>query len=286
MSRKYPKTASEENFPVGKLVKKSLRPLVAAYYKAARLADDIADSPDMDSSSKLARLKQIEEVFAGCREDDSLPEIMGLRQLFKTENLDASLYTDLLEAFRRDAAAQPIEIWEQLLDYCSFSAAPVGRFMLAIHNENPSAYLPASVLCAVLQIVNHLQDVKEDASELRRVYFPAELLRKHNVYPGDFCLAYSTEPVHNLINDVVSRLRKMLKDAEILPAIVRNRRLKAEISVILSLTNSMLKKIDKGDVLSRKIKLSRWDWVKAFIFGFTRGFLCKTKTIGLSHEQH
>lgn len=286
MSRIHPKTAAEENFPVGKLVKKSLRPLVRAYYKAARLADDIADSPDMPSSSKLARLKQIEDVFIGRCDDDSLPEIMGLRQLFKTENLDASLYADLLEAFRRDAAAQPLEIWEQLLDYCSFSAAPVGRFMLAIHDENPSAYLPASVLCAVLQIANHLQDVKEDVSELRRVYFPTELLRKHNVYPGDFCLSHSSEPVRNLINDVVSRLRKMLKDAEILPAIVRSRRLKAEIAVILSLTNSMLKKINKGDVLSRKIKLSRWDWIKAFISGFTHGFFQRSKTIGLSHEQH
>ena len=68
--------------------------------------------------------------------------------------------------------------------YCQHSAAPVGRFLLALHNENPSTYLPANALCAALQIVNHVQDLKYDAKTLKRVYIPDELFRRFDVSPS------------------------------------------------------------------------------------------------------
>lgn len=85
-------------------------------------------------------------------------------KLFGMENLANTLFLDLLTAFERDAENRQPEIWEQLIDYCKYSAAPVGRFMLAIHDENPSTYLPAETLCAALQIVNHIQDLKKTPS--------------------------------------------------------------------------------------------------------------------------
>ena len=268
------KTAKDENFPVGKLIARPLRPLIQAYYRAARLADDTADDPNLPTAEKLQRLDELEKAFCTCGEGAA----GELGRLFAAENLDSRLYADLLEAFRRDARGDKIKIWEQLLDYCRYSAAPVGRFMLAVHDENPSAYLPAENLCAVLQITNHLQDLKSDAGKLRRCYIPEELLQRYDVAETDLCLNKATLPLQALILELTSRLRAMLKDAAILPCLVQNRRLRAELGVIFSLTNSMLKKIEKGDVIAKRPELNAYDWLKALAAGIWQGLFVRTKS--------
>lgn len=257
------KTESDENFSVGLLVSKKLKPLVAAYYQAARAADDIADNPELTEEQKLDALEATEAAFDGRGNADSFPEARTLGELFRTENLDRSLYTDLLAAFRRDALNRQPEIWEQLTDYCNYSAVPVGRFMLAIHNENPSTYLPAASLCTALQLVNHLQDLKYDAITLRRFYLPKDLMAKYDVLPGDLYLPAATSGLKALILEICGRIRGQMKDAAALPRLVKSFRLRWEIGVIVSLTNSMLKRIEKYDVISRRIELSRLDWLKA-----------------------
>ena len=271
------KTAKDENFPIGRLVSPKLRPIVQAYYAAARKADDIADNYTFSCQQKLQLLNEEEKNFFAA--NDTVAGNLG--QIFVAENLDCHLYTDLLEAFRRDAKGTPIEIWEQLLDYCRYSAAPVGRFMLAIHDESAAAYLPAETLCAVLQITNHLQDMKADACNLRRCYLPTQMMNKYGVEFTDICLTKATPSLQALIKDIVCRLKAMLKDAKILFSLVQNRRLKAELGVIFSLTNSMLKKIEKGDVIALRPNLNLFDWQKAFLAGvyqglFTKVKLCKT----------
>ena len=271
------KTARDENFPVGRLVSPKLRPVVQAYYAAARKADDIADAPNLSDAQKLQLLNEEEKNFFAV--NDTVAGNLG--HIFVGENLDCHLYTDLLEAFRRDAKNTPIEIWEQLLDYCKYSAAPVGRFMLAIHDESAAAYLPAETLCAVLQITNHLQDMKTDACTLRRCYLPTQMMNKYGVEFTDICLTKATPALQALIKDITIRLKAMLKDAKILFSLVQSRRLKAELGVIFSLTNSMLKKIEKGDVIALRPKLNLLDWQKAFLAGiglglFTRMKLCKS----------
>lgn len=269
------KTGRDENFSVGLLVSKKLKPLVAAYYRAARAADDIADNPALTVEQKLAALDGAEAAFYGRAEatdrDETtdrgetpdFPEARDLGRLFRAENLDSRLYTDLLTAFRRDALNQPPEIWEQLTDYCNYSAVPVGRFMLAIHDENPSTYLPAASLCTALQLVNHLQDLKYDAMTLRRFYLPKEMMARHDVVPGDVYLNAATPGLKALILEICGLIRGQMKDAAALPRLVKSFRLRWEIGVIVSLTNSMLKKIEKYDVISRRIELSRTDWLKA-----------------------
>lgn len=257
------KTDGDENFSVGLLISKKLKPLIAAYYRAARAADDIADNPELTAEQKLAALETTEAAFDGQCTDETCSEARTLGELFRSENLDCRLYTDLLTAFRRDALNRQPEIWEQLTDYCNYSAVPVGRFMLAIHNENPSTYLPAAALCTALQLVNHLQDLKYDAMTLQRFYLPKDLMAQYNVFPSDLYLSTATSGLKALVLEICRRIRGQMKDAAALPRLVKSFRLRWEIGVIVSLTNSMLKKIEKYDVISRRIELSRLDWLKA-----------------------
>ncbi len=278
--KKRCKNQKDENFPVaGRLIKSSLRPLVNAYYRAARYCDDIADAPDLSARQKLAKLSEAEDIFLGYRKEvpDELLFLSGLRREFRDELLDTSLFTDLLTAFRQDSRGHVYETWEQLLEYCRYSAAPVGRFMLAIHDENLSTYLPSGVLCTVLQIANHIQDIKYDAVMQNRIYLPSELMEKYQVTAEDLQKDKSSPGLKKLIAEITFRLSKMLKDAELLPPITRSLRLRMQICVILSLTNIMLKKLNRKDVLRKEVKLSKIDWIRAVISGIFRALFTKTK---------
>lgn len=278
--KKRSKQQKDENFPVaGLLIKSSLRPLVNAYYRAARYCDDIADAPDLSARQKLAKLSEAEDIFLGYQKNvpDELLFLSELRRIFCDELLDTSLFTDLLTAFRQDSRGHTYETWEQLLEYCRYSAAPVGRFMLAVHDENLSTYMPSGVLCTVLQIANHIQDIKYDLLVQNRIYLPAELLQKYQVSTEDLRQDKASPELEKLIAEIISRLQKMLKDAALLPAITRSLRLRMQICVILSLTNIMLKKLNKKDVLQKNVKLSKIDWMRAVIGGVFRALFTKTK---------
>ena len=201
-------------------------------------------------------------------------------EIFKKENLCASLYTDLLKAFEQDAKETPIDVWEQLIYYCKYSACPVGRFILALYDEPTSAYIPAETLCAVLQISNHLQDIKKDAIELNRCYLPKEILDKYGASSSDVYLSYTFEPLKLAILETNNKLKQMLNDTKLLCGVVKSWRLKVQIGIIISLTNSMLKKIDKNDILTTNIKLNKFDFVKALVCGSFCGLLSKIKYTG------
>ena len=264
------KTAKDEQFPVKQLVPASLRPLVDAYYQAAREADDIADNPCLQQDEKLRRLAAVREAFLQPSAADDRSEIRRLGKLFAAENLDASLFLDLLTAFERDAAGRPVRIWEELMDYCRYSAAPVGRFILAVHDEAPSAILPAEQLCIVLQMINHLGDIKQDLSRLGRCYIPQDMMQKYGVRPSDFGLNYTSSAVRELLDEMLSRTGAMLKEAALLPALIRNFRLRFNICVILSLTNSMLQKYKRADFLQNSPRPNMTDRLKAFCLGMIK----------------
>lgn len=276
------KTAADENFPVASLlIKKELRPLVKHYYNLARLADDIADNPRLKPREKLLQLNDLEDIFLNLKKTrrKKWQAAVILHEDFVKEQLDFSLVTDLFTAFRRDAENFRYQTWAQLTDYCRYSAVPVGRFMLAIHNENPATYLPAAALCTVLQIVNHIQDIKYDCLQLDRIYLPAEMMKEFGVAKKDLGAAHETPQLRRLINFILGQMRGLLKEAALLPQILQSRRLKTEVCVILSLTNIMIKKIEKGDVLEKDIRFSRPERLLGLITGIGRALTARKKTL-------
>ena len=87
--------------------------------------------------------------------------------------LSAQHCHDVLRAFTLDATKLRYRDWDDLMEYCRYSAAPVGRQVLDLHGESRTiAGPPSDALCAALQVLNHLQDCVEDYHALDRVYLP------------------------------------------------------------------------------------------------------------------
>jgi len=179
------KDRGDENFPVGSaLINPRLRPHIHAFYAFARNADDIADSPALTPADKIARLDAMEDVLLGRRATGS-PSALRLRASLAETGVAADHASELLVAFRRDASKPRYADWDELMDYCRYSAMPVGRHVLDLHGEDRATWAPSDALCAALQVLNHLQDAAKDLSQLDRCYLPADLLARHGAGVAD-----------------------------------------------------------------------------------------------------
>jgi phytoene/squalene synthetase len=130
---------TDENFPVASvLIAPAFRAPIMAFYRFARLADDIADHETAPPAEKLARLEAMRAGITG--ESDAEPSAVALRTVMAERGLDPSHALDLLEAFRRDVTKLRTDSWDDLMDYCRYSAMPVGRFVLDVHGEDRASY--------------------------------------------------------------------------------------------------------------------------------------------------
>ena len=171
------KTARDENFPVAsRLIDRRRRPIILAFYRFVRAADDVADNPGLAADEKLALLDHLADSLCGCAHD---PEAEPLRLALRAQGIAPKHALDLLDAFRLDAVKNRYGSLDELMDYCRLSAMPVGRFVLDAHGESRSLWPASDALCAALQVINHLQDCGEDYRKLDRVYLPQSILDAH-----------------------------------------------------------------------------------------------------------
>ena len=276
------KNKHQENFPVGMMLfGKGKRQIVSDYYRFARYADDIADNPHLQPQSKVNKLHELEEIFTGQKnyQGQKLKFVKQLKTEFERMEIPTTLATDLLIAFRQDSIGFYYQTWGQLIEYCKYSAAPVGKFMLTIHHEHPSTYLPAVSLCVALQIVNHIQDIKYDMKLLKRLYIPEEIMKKYHLHPEDLIQNKSSIGLQKAISHLMKKTQGLVKEGSLLPQLIRNTGLRIEVCIILSLTNIMIKKILKGDVLAKEIKLSPKDWLIGICQGILKGLTTKLETL-------
>ncbi len=266
------KGAAEENFPVAsRLLAARHRPVVMAYYAFARAADDIADSPDLKPEEKVARLDRLEAGLRGRDEGEGVAKAERLGALLRERGIALERAADLLKAFRQDATRKRYQTWDELRAYCRRSAEPVGRFLLDLHGEDPALYPASDALCSALQVLNHLQDLADDYRDLDRVYLPLEFLEEAGVEVSALAAPSCTPALHQAIDDCLWRSESLLARADGLVAGLADRRLLTQATATLSLAKRLQRRLERGDPLARRIKLSRWDFLMAGGAGLLRG---------------
>lgn len=250
------KGRDDENFPVASwLVARRHRPLVHAFYRFARAADDVADHAVLSAEQKLATLGRLETTLLG--NGDAEPEAVPLRMALAERGMAPEHALDLLTAFRRDVTKRRYASWDELLDYCRYSAAPVGRFMLDVHGEPRSLWPANDALCAALQINNHLQDCAKDYRDIDRVYLPDDALAAAGANVADLGRASATPALRRCLAGLVERTRTLLAQSDGFAKAVGERRLGAEIAVIHALAERILDLLSKRDPLSANVHLSK-----------------------------
>jgi len=258
----------DENFPVAShLVSARHRPIIMAFYDFARAADDISDHTSLPPAEKLAQLDRLEaSVTAGDGHD---PTALQLRAALAERGLSPRHAVDLLKAFRQDVTKTRYANWDELVGYCTYSAMPVGRFVLDVHGEDVSTWAASDVLCTVLQIINHTQDCGKDYRNLDRVYIPQDMLAAAGATTEDLGAAYATPQLLNCLHKLTGRTQAYFDASPSLAGEIRDTRLACEVAAIDALARKLLAILKRSDPLKDKVHLSKGAMVMTMIAAVT-----------------
>ena len=214
--------AAAENFPVAsRVLPRRQRAHLLAIYGFARLADDIGDESDGDRLAELDWLEgELERAFAGSA---THPVLVRLQPTIEACHLDRRPFLDLIQANRLDQVVSSYASWTDLLGYCTLSANPVGRLVLAVFGSTtPERIEWSDDICTGLQVVEHLQDVGEDAHR-GRVYLPADDLDRAGCPRADLLGPVATRELRTVIAELAERARELLRSGSPLARSMRGR---------------------------------------------------------------
>ena len=253
------KDVAYENFPVGSwLLPASLRPHVAVFYEFARAADDIADDPDLDLGDKIARLNGFEEALLGRGGDEAaFAKARAMGQSLAQTGVVPDHCVHLLAAFKQDATKMRYDDWDDLMDYCVLSAAPVGRYLLDLHGGSRDGYGPSDKLCMALQVINHLQDCQDDYRSLDRVYLPLDWMGDAGASVENLDAPAATAGLRTVFDRTIAATQALLADARALPGGLASRRLAMESAAILKIAERLIGLLERRDPLAKRIVLSK-----------------------------
>ena len=263
-----------ENFPVGSLlIPKDKRKYVHSVYAFARTADDIADSASLSGEEKLAGLNLLDselgKIYEGNTGGITESNLIFLKSLYLTKEdlkIPEKEFKDLLTAFKQDSVKSRYDTFDELIEYSSYSANPIGHLVLYIfgynREKNESLFRYSDKICTALQLTNFWQDVSRDLG-IDRVYIPAEIMNKYGYSYEELFTKVENEAFRKVIKELTDRTRLIFEEGK---ELIKNLsgRLKYEIKATYAGGNEILNKIEgiNYGVLSERVKLGKPDKAK------------------------
>jgi len=252
------KGAGDENFPVGSLLLPApLRPHVATFYAFARAIDDIADNPGLAPEDKVARLEGFDRALLGQTDDPAYAKGHRIRDSLAATGVPVQHCRDLITAFKRDATKLRYDDWADLMGYCRYSASPVGRYLLDLHGESRDGYPASDALCNLLQVINHLQDCRDDYVNLDRVYLPLDWLSAAGGRVEDLAATRASPGVRRVLDQGLDGVDGLMTTARTLPHRLKSRRLAMESAAIIRIAERLTAMLRRRDPLAGRVALSK-----------------------------
>jgi len=180
-------------------------------YAYCRWSDDLGDEI-ADPARAIQLLDAWEEELGRIWEPGVAPRhpvLIALRETVRQKGIPAEPFHNLLRAFRRDQSVHRYATWDELLDYCVYSANPVGRIVLYLcgYRDEKRQRLSDST-CTALQLANFWQDVSRDL-EKGRIYIPLEALAAHGLSEADIVKRSFDHRYVALMKSLLGRSRKL-----------------------------------------------------------------------------
>lgn len=278
-----------ENFSViCRLLPRELINPMYVIYGFCRWADDLADESNSPQEATELLNWWDEELSRCYRRESRHPVFVALEKVANDFMLPKTHFCDLIVAFRRDQIQNRYETFNDLLDYCRYSANPVGRIVLQLFNNfslgapqkkqwqlSPEMFASSDSICTGLQLINFWQDIARDW-EKERIYIPLDVASYHGFRLPEKHEKFIVNPsflsmLQFLVDDAKSRLHSGTALINSVPS---------EYRIPLSLFQqgglSVAKMIEKQkyDVIKKRPALSKWQkgliFLKCILRRFTR----------------
>jgi squalene synthase HpnC len=237
-----------ENFPVASFfLPREKRKHVAAIYAFARTADDIADEQGLPSETRLAKLDELQERLQQCSNGTARgPLFIALGETIRRHQVPVEYFENLLKAFRMDVEKHRYATWQELLQYCSYSANPIGRLVLHLFRYRTEDQFQASdATCTALQLTNFWQDLSIDLRR-GRLYIPLEDLERFHCTESDILAGRMNDRLRSLLCFQVERTIEMFeKGRGVWATVGKNLRLQLKVTWLSGMR--VLKKIRESE---------------------------------------
>jgi squalene synthase HpnC/squalene synthase HpnD len=269
-----------ENFNVASwLLPRHLHQHFYNVYAYCRWSDDLGDEvADPARALKLLdaweyELRLIYEDGAG----PAHPVLIALRETIRAKDIPLQPFCDLLRAFRQDQTVHRYATWDEVLDYCVYSANPVGRLVLYLCGYRDEARQKLSdFTCTALQLANFWQDVSRDL-EKGRIYIPLEALAAHGLTEADIVNKRFDARYTALMASLIARTRERFRAGQPLAQTVE-RFLRVDLEMFRRGGLAILDAIEASgyNTLEHRPSLSKWTQAKLLgktlaLSAFSRG---------------
>jgi len=267
------KGSKDENFPVGSfLLSKAVRPHVAVFYAFARAIDDVADNPELAPQEKVDRLDGFDKALMGLNDDPAFEKAHIVRSSLIYTGVPIQHCRDLISAFKQDAVKSRYDDWDELIDYCDRSAAPVGRYLLDLHGVSKDLYPASDALCNALQVINHLQDCQEDYREMNRVYLPQDWMAGAKIDVDALNKPFTGRGLRQVIDVCLNETAELLNIARQLPGPMSSHRLAMESAAIIRIAERLVDELRLRDPLAERVALTKPQYMLCCAQGILRLF--------------
>jgi squalene synthase HpnC len=261
-ARDYCKQLAEshyENFHVASwFLPKELRPHFHAVYAYCRISDDLGDEVG-DPAVALAMLDVWGQELNACYKGTSRhPVFIALGETISQCGIPKEPFADLLTAFRQDQTVTRYATMEDVLDYCRYSANPVGRLVLFVCGQaNEALFGFSDATCTALQLANFWQDVRQDYTR-GRVYLPQKDMEFFHVSDQTLTEGIATPAFRGLMRCEVEYARGLFEEGLPLIGLV-SRDLALDLDLFSRGGLEILRAIERRDydVLSARPAISK-----------------------------
>jgi squalene synthase HpnC len=253
-----------ENFPVAPFfLAGKKRKVVALIYAFARIADDIADEGDKTPEIRLRELNDLalllQKSISGIPVEYAF--INELATAIHEYKLPLGCFWRLLEAFKQDALFEGYADFPDLMAYCHLSANPIGQLLLSLfQKEQSDALIHSNALCTALQLLNFIQDLKEDLAR-GRCTLPQDELLDFQIPVGSLIDLEPSPELNNLVSFQLNRIEAIIDQASPLPSKLSGTfGLQSRFTVAGAYR--LLKKLRERKSPFEPCKMSRWDYAR------------------------
>ena len=267
LCRELAQTHYENFFVASFLLPRKLRQHFYNVYAYCRLSDNLADN-SVDPQAALTSLKNWEQELQICYQGrPRLAVFLALQETISTYNIPKEPFLDLLKAFKIDQVKTRYKTYGDLLEYCQYSANPVGRLVLYLGGYSDSERQELSdLICTALQLTNHWQDINWDFEQLKRIYIPLDDMEKFQYYESDLGSRICDKRFIELMKMEIKRTQNLFKKGLPLCSMLDGS-LGAEVELIVRSGQEILRRIElvQYDIFRCRPTLSKRTGLKLLI---------------------
>jgi phytoene synthase len=241
------------------LLARPQRQAMCALYAFLRRTDDLGDSdaPLAERRVALRAWRQSLQRSLGGKYDD--PLLPALADTIRRYGVPRECLEEVIDGVEMDLEPTHYESFDDLAHYCHRVASAVGLACLPIWGCTSSeADVPARSCGLAFQLTNILRDLKEDA-QMGRVYLPREDFERFGYTPDELKAGVRNERFRDLMQFQIERAEQLYAAGSDLVSHLSadGQKVFGSMVAVYRALLAEIKRLD-GDVLSRRVQLSRW----------------------------